>query len=188
MHLSASKRTRNRNQNPPRRTTQNLTRLKSLSLSSIPTPSTCILCQSTSALETSERKIDVAQTEFKDLQARLDTCEARTRLREGNLEDVRAAAEAEHEHPRPAADTRVLESELEHEHATLEEVRKRTTELEDFLVFLKLEVMSSSTLVSDTSVRLEERVRALHYSVSRRWRCTCRCSWRMTGSHGRVIC
>ena len=147
-----------------------------------------ILCQSTSALETSERKIDAAQTEFEDLQERLDTCEARTRLREGNLEDVRAAAEVEHNYLPPAADTRVLESELEHEHATLEEVRKRTTELEDFLVFLKLEVMSSSTLVSDTSVRLEERVRALHYSVSRRWRCTCRCSWRMTGSHGRVIC
>ena len=147
-----------------------------------------MLCPSTSALETSERKIDVAQTEFKDLQARLHTCEARARLREGNLEDVRAAAEAEHEHPRPAADTRVLESELEHEHATLKEVRKRTTELEDCLVFLELEVMSSSTRVGDTSVRLEERVRALHYSVPRRWRCACRCSWRMTGSHGRVIC
>ena len=47
-----------------RNATQNLARLKSPSLSSIPSPSTRILHQSTSALETSERKVDVAQTQL----------------------------------------------------------------------------------------------------------------------------
>ena len=45
----------------------------------------------------------------------------RTRQREGNLEDVRAAAEAELEDARTAADACVLGSQLEHERSTLEE-------------------------------------------------------------------
>ena len=58
---------------------------------------------------------------------------------------ARAVAQAELDDARTVADVRVLESELEHEHVTLEEERKRTTELEDCLVFLELEVASSST-------------------------------------------
>ena len=61
---------------------------------------------------------------------------------------VRVVTEAELEDRRPAPDTRVLESELEHEHATFEEERKRTTEPKDGLAFLELEVASSSTRVS----------------------------------------
>ena len=56
-----------------------------------------------------------------------------------------------------AAGACVLESELEHEHAALEEERKRTTEPKDRLAFLELEVASSSTRVSKTAVRLEEQ-------------------------------
>ena len=82
--------------------------------------------------------------EFLDLQERLDTSEARTRQREGKPEDVCAAAEAELEDTRTAADARILESELEHEHAALEKERKRTTEPVDRLAFLELEVASSS--------------------------------------------
>ena len=44
--------------------------------------------------------------ELDDLQARPDTSEAHTRQRERKLEDIRTAAEAEHEYARPAADTR----------------------------------------------------------------------------------
>ena len=87
--------------------------------------------------------------------------EVRTRQREGNLEDVRAAAEAELEDARTAADARVLGSQLEHERSTLEEERNRTTELEGRLAFLKLEVESSSMQGRNTAIRLEERVQAL---------------------------
>ena len=109
--------------------------------------------------------------------------EARTRLREGNLEDVRAAAEAELEDARTAADARVLESQLDHKPATLAEERKHTMELEDRLAFLELEVESSSTWGSNPAVRLEVRVWAFerpHYLASGRSRCACGRSLRMT--------
>ena len=86
---------------------------------------------------------DPQRKELEDLQARLITSEAHTRQREGKLEDVRATAEAELDDAHIVADASVLESELEHEHAPLEEEHRRTTELEDCLVFLELEVASS---------------------------------------------
>ena len=61
----------------------------------------------------------------------------------------------------------VLESEHcsgsweEPECAALEEERKSTMEIEDLLVFLKLEVESSFARWSDTAVWLEEHARAL---------------------------
>ena len=66
--------------------------------------------------------------EPEDPHARLDA----SRQRETDLEDARVAVEAELEDAcRPAADVlTVLESELEHEHAALEEEHKRTTKLE----------------------------------------------------------
>ena len=67
--------------------------------------------------------------ELEDVQARLDTSEARTRQPERKLEDLRAAAEDELHDACTSACACVLESELEHEHAVLEEERKRTTEL-----------------------------------------------------------
>ena len=104
--------------------------------------------------------------ELEDLQARLDASEDRARRREAELEDARAAAEAELEDARAAADARAaLESELEQEHAALEQERKRATELEGRLAFLELEVESSAR-GSDTTVRLEERVRALERELS----------------------
>ena len=97
--------------------------------------------------------------ELEELQARLDA----SRQREAELEDARAAAEAELDDVhRISADARAaLESELEKEHAALEEERKRTTELEGRLAFLELDVEASSARGNDTAVRLEERVRAL---------------------------
>ena len=89
------------------------------------------------------------------------TLPRRTRQREGNLEELHAAAEAELEDARTAADARALESQLKHECSTLEEVHKRTTELEGRLAFLKLEVESSSMRGRNTAIRLEERVQAL---------------------------
>ena len=74
------------------------------------------------------------------------------------LKDVHAAAVPELEDARTAADARVLESELEHEHARLEEERKRTTVPEERLSFLELEVASSSTRGRKTALRLEDHV------------------------------
>ena len=97
--------------------------------------------------------------ELEELQAQLDA----SRQREAELEDARAAAEAELDDVhRISADARAaLESELEQKHAALEEERKRTTELEGRLAFLELDVEASSARGNDTAVRLEERVRAL---------------------------
>ena len=78
------------------------------------------------------------------------------------------ATEAELKDARTAADTCVLESELGHEHATLEEERKRTTEPKDRLAFLQLEAAPSSNRGSNTATRPEERVWALPYSASKR--------------------
>jgi hypothetical protein len=82
------------------------------------------------------------------------------------LENPRAAANAELDDARTATDARaVLKSELEQEYAALEEERKCTTDLEGHLAFLELEVESSAR-GSDTTVQLEEHVLGLERELS----------------------
>ena len=139
--------------------------------------------RSRSARETRFPGSSGQRKELEDLQARLDPSGRVHKT--SKLEDVRAAAEAELDDVHTAADTRVLESEIEHEQTALEEEHKHTTELEDRLAFLELGVESSSTWGSDTTVRLEEHLQALgrrpHFSASRRLRCACKRSSRITG-------
>ena len=64
--------------------------------------------------------------------------EEHTRQQEGELEDVCAVAEAVLEDARTADNACVVESELEHEHASLEEELKRTMQPGGRMAFLEL--------------------------------------------------